>query len=375
MTRACERRRVRPLKETPKRMDDILLDRNENHYGPSPRCLSVIRQASTELIACYTRDFKHGYYSELSQHLCQRHGIEEKRIVLGYGCEDLLKQAVHHYLRAGQPCLVPSASWWYYNAIADEVGGVTVEYPIVERLDSYEYDIDALKRIHSERGCKLLLISTPNNPTGNIFPYARIGEVLEHFRDAIVILDEAYLGFADEPQPDLAPFVERYPNLLVLRSFSKLYGLAGARIGYGIAGAGLQSFLRFSARYLGYNRLSERVALAALGDVGYYEDLRRRFARDRRRFYETLGGFEGVRVYRSQANFVLARFPESVLSPLKAGLEQRGLVIKFFSEPAFKTCARITLGTEPQNTRLLDAFRELLPRWLGSEQLDAPAAQ
>ena len=356
-------------------MDDILLDRNENHYGPSPRCLTVVRQATTELLACYTRDFKHGYYSELSETLSRRHGIDEKRIVLGYGCEDLLKQAVHHYLGAGEPCLVPSASWWYYNAIAGEVGGVTLEYPIVERLDGYEYDIDALKRIHSERRAKLVLISTPNNPTGNIFPYARLGEVLEHFRDAIVILDEAYLGFADDPQPDLAPFVDRYPNLLVLRSFSKLYGLAGIRIGYGIAGTGLRSFLEFSARYLGYNRVSERVALAALADTAYYEDLRRRFARDRRRFYETLGRFEGVRAYRSQANFVLARFPERVISPLKSGLEQRGLVIKFFNEPAFKSCARITLGTEAQNNRLLEAFRELLPRWLGSDSVDAPAAQ
>ena len=197
-------------------MQEIRLDRNENHYGPAPECYAIARSITPDLLSEYTRDFKRGYYSELSRVLCERHGVDERRIVLGYGAEDLLKQAVHHYLRAGEPCLVPSASWWYYNAIADEVGGVTLEYPIVEGVDSFDYDLDQLKRIHTERRAKLLLISSPNNPTGNLFPRERLAEILEHFRDAVVIYDEAYLGFADEPQEDIAAFANVHPNLLIL---------------------------------------------------------------------------------------------------------------------------------------------------------------
>ena len=236
-------------------MQPIHLDRNENLYGPAPGCLAVLQELGRELLCEYPRDFKRGVYSELSRVLAERHGLVEKQIILGYGAEDILKQAVHHYLKAGEPCLVPSASWWYYNAIADEVGGRTLEYPIVERGDTYEYDIDALERIHSEHRVKLVLISSPNNPTGNPFPRQRLAHVLDHFRDAVVIYDEAYLGFSDDPPEDVARLVNNHPNLLILRSFSKLYGLAGVRIGYGIAGKGHESFLKFSARYLGYSRI------------------------------------------------------------------------------------------------------------------------
>jgi len=348
-------------------MQPIHLDRNENLYGPAPGCFAVLQELGRELLCEYPRDFKRGVYSELSRVLAERLGLEEKQIILGYGAEDILKQAVHHYLKAGEPCLVPSASWWYYNAIADEVGGRTLEYPIVERGDTYEYDIDALERIHSEHRVKLLLISSPNNPTGNPFPRGLLPHVLDHFRDAVVIYDEAYLGFSDDPPEDVARLVNSHPNLLVLRSFSKLYGLAGVRIGYGIAGRGHQSFLKFSARYLGYSRISERLALAALDDEAYYDDLRQRFARDRKRFSDVLGRFEGVRVYRSQANFVLVRFPERIVAELKSALDQRGLIIKFFNEPQFRACARITLGTEVQNTKLLEVMRELLPQLLAAE--------
>lgn len=351
----------------------VLLDRNENRYGPAPGCRAVLGDVSSEVLFNYSRDFQRGHKSELSKRLAQVHGVEEPRIVLGYGCEDLLKQAVHHWLRPGERCFIPSASWWYYRAIADEVDGLTVEYPMVERPTGYDFDVDALLALHARRRARLLLLSTPNNPTGNAFPFERLREVLDGFRDAMVVLDEAYFGLGDAPAPDLAPLLEDCPNLLVLRSFSKLYGLAGARIGYGIAGRGLGSFLQFSARNLGFSRLSERLATAALDDPGYYDGVRRAFARDRQRYYEALRPYSGVRVYDSQANFVLVRFPDGVAAPLREALKARGLVLKFFSgEPAFESCARVTLGTEQENTAVIAALQELLPQMLQPSRPHVP---
>lgn len=341
-------------------MTSILLDRNENRYGPAPQCLAVLREATPDLLFNYTRDFQRGFYSELSRKLAETHGVPEKRIVLGYGCEDLLKQAIHHWLRPGDRCLIPSASWWYYRSIADEVGGVTVEYPILEQPTTYSYDVEALLRIQRDDPVRVLLISSPNNPTGNRFPRQRLDELLEGFRDAIVVYDEAYWGFCEEQPEDLTVLTQTHPNLLVLRTFSKLYALAGARIGYGVAGPGLDSFLKFSARNLGYNRLSERLALAALSNPGYYENIRRGMAADRRTILATLRSFPGIRAYDSDANFVLARFPESAVATLKAELDRRGLIIKFFTEPAFVNCARITLGTANENASLVAAFRDIL---------------
>src|SRR5829696_357676 len=125
-------------------MKQSLLDRNENRYGPARGCLEVLRTVAAQELHDYPRDFQRGHYSALSQRLSELHGVDEKRIVLGYGCEDVLKQAVHHWLRPGERCFVPSASWWYYRSIADEVDGVTVEYPLLERPTLYRFDVDAL---------------------------------------------------------------------------------------------------------------------------------------------------------------------------------------------------------------------------------------
>jgi histidinol-phosphate aminotransferase len=341
-------------------MQAILLDRNENHYGPAPECLAVLREAGPEILFNYTRDFQKGYYSELSRRLAEMHDVPERRVVLGYGCEDLLKQAVHHWLRPGDRCLIPSASWWYYRSIAEEVDGVTVQYPIVEGPTTYDYDIDALLRIQRDTSARILLISSPNNPTGNRFPARRLPEILEEFPDAIVVYDEAYWGFAEERSEDVVLMTHDHPKLLVLRTFSKLYGLAGARIGYGIAGAGLETFLKFSARNLGYNRLSEQLALAALSNPAYYERIRRSTIADRRMILDTLRRLPGVQPFESDANFVLVRFGSTTVARWKTELDRRGLTVKFFSEPDFVDCARITLGTPEENARLVAAFHEIV---------------
>lgn len=341
-------------------MTPILLDRNENRYGPAPECLAALREVAPELLFNYTRDFQKGFYSELSQRLAGMHGVPEKRLVLGYGCEDLLKQAIHHWVRPGERCLIPSASWWYYRSIADEVGGVTVEYPLVETPTAYVYDIEALARIQRETRARVVLIASPSNPTGNSFPHGRLEEVLEIFREGVVVYDEAYYGFSERSGEDAAALARRHSNLLVLRTFSKLYALAGARIGYGVAGNGLEGFLKFSSRNLGYSRLSERLALAALSNPGYYARIRDSMVADRRRIIEALRSFPGVRAYDSDANFVLARFPSATAATLKAELDRRGLIVKFLTEPAFLHCARITLGTPEETSALIEAFQEVL---------------
>jgi histidinol-phosphate aminotransferase len=352
----------------------ILLDRNENRYGAAPGCLAVLRAANAELLFNYTRDFQKGYYSVLSKRLAEMHGVDEKRVVLGYGCEDLLKQTVHHFVRPGERCLIPSASWWYYRAIAAEVDGVTLEYPMVETPERYEYDLDGLFRLQERSRARLLLLSTPNNPTGNAFPLARLPEVLERFCDATVVVDQAYFGFSAEPELDVARLTLDHPNLLLLRSFSKLFGLAGARIGYAVTSAGHAAFRQYSGRNLGFSRVIEALALAALDDRAYYELLRGRIGSDRARILAALRAYPGVRAYDSETNFVLARFPAAVIAPLQAGLLAQGLVLKFFDEPAFASCARITIGTQAETDALLATLSALLDQLVARPISSAPRA-
>lgn len=339
----------------------ILFDRNENRFGPAPGCLQVLRDADPELLFNYTRAFQQGSYSDLSARLAQLHGVSERRIILGYGCEDILKEAVHHFLKPGRAILIPSASWWYYNAIAAEVGGATVHYPLVEREDHYEFDIETLIALKEAHDPGLVFIASPNNPTGNVIGREDLRRVLEAYVDTPVVLDQAYFGLGVDERDEAASLTDEFPNLLVLRTFSKLYALAGVRIGYAVTGPALDSFTRFCSRNLGYNRISERVALAALDDKAYYRDIARRMEADRQAFYTLFRSYPGCQVFESAANFVLVKFPAGVVPVLKEGLDRQGLVVKFFTEPAFIGYARISLGTDQENARLRKAISQLWP--------------
>ena len=339
----------------------ILFDRNENRYGPSPACLEVLRHVDAELLFNYTRAFQRGQYSDLSVRLGEIHGVEEKRIILGYGCEDILKGAVHYFLKKDRTILIPAASWWYYKSIADEVGGVTVQFPLVQTPTRYEFDVDALLRMGKEHDPGMILIASPNNPTGNTLKLGDLLRILDAYHDRPVVLDQAYFGLTPDQADEFGALTDQFPNLLILRTFSKLYALAGVRMGYGIIGEGLDGFQKFCARNLGYNRLSERLALAALDSPEYYEDIARRMANDRDKFYELFRSFEGCVAFESDANFILVKFPHHVIPVLKEALAAQGLIVKFFTEPAFLGYARISLGTEGENALLMDAIGKAWP--------------
>ena len=338
----------------------VYFDRNENRYGPAPACMQVLRQADNDVLCNYSRAFQHGYYSELSARLADRHGLDEKRIILGYGCEDILKEAVHHFLPAGHTVLIPSASWWYYHSVAAEVGGVTVEYPLRPAKDRYEYDVEALIRLRETAKPSLVLLASPNNPTGNSLSRADLRRLLEAYRGVPFVLDQAYYGFVPSGPDDYSALVAEFDNLLILRTFSKLYALAGARIGYAMCGSGMADFKRFCARNLGYNRVSERLALAALDSQEYYGRVAAGMSRSRQRLYELFRSFPGCEIYESEANFVLVKMPTEMAAHLERELVARGLIVKFLKEPGFLDHARISLGNDAETDHLIETIRSLV---------------
>lgn len=337
---------------------DLYLDRNENLYGPAPACFDVLHSIGVEELSVYPRDFVRGVKSRLSERLAKELGIPEPQILLSEGSEDMLKQAVHCYLGPGERILCPAQSWWYYQKVASEVGGETITYALGQRGDSYVYDVDKMLSLYEEKSPRVVLIASPNNPTGNSFRDDDLKKLTEAFRESIVVLDEAYWGFADSSNEHIADLVEKYRNIVVLRTFSKYFALAGARIAYAAVGSSLSRLTRFSSRYLGYNRISEALALAALDSPQYYEDVRRQMCEDRKELTRFFSGMNGWTCYQSDANFVLVKIPPDIKVPLQKFLEARNIHIKFFSEPEFASRVRITLGTKDQNRLLLSALTE-----------------
>lgn len=339
-------------------MENFYLDRNENNYGPSPACLEVARNASPDLFYQYSTDYKQGMKSILSGRLSKEFNIPEKRVLLGYGAEDLLKQVVQCHLTEGKKLMIPSHSWWYYNEIANEVNGINVEYPLIEGKDSYYYDIEKLLKIYNSEKPDIVFISSPNNPTGNSIASDNLIKVLDNLSESVVVLDEAYWFSNNNEQA--AKLVNSYPNLIIIRTFSKLYALAGIRIGYALVGENLTLLTRMSNRYLGYNRISQRIAIAALDSVDYYNDLSSKMSSDRELFYNELNKLPGFNVYRSDANFVLVKIPKEIMAPLNAFLKERGIIIKFMNEELLNSHLRISLGTQEQNRKAIKYIKEFM---------------
>jgi histidinol-phosphate aminotransferase len=333
----------------------IYLDRNENNYGPAPACSEILKSADRSLLSWYDRSFTRGSRGILSERLAHDFGVSEDRVLLGYGAEHLLKQTVQCYLGQGKKLMVPGASWWYYRRIASEVDGLTVEFPMPEREDRFVYDLHVLREVYAREQPALVFISSPNNPTGNSMGAPDLESILTDFRKSVVVLDEAYVQGTETGY--VRALIDANPNLLVVRTMSKYYALAGLRIGFGLMGTGLGALAKFCNRYLGYNRLSEEVAIAALDSTGYYSEIARKVNEDKDRYYAALGTIPGFRVYRSDANFVLAAISPAHRTGLKAHLEHRGLIIKFMDEPLLNSHVRITVGTQEENLALIEAIQ------------------
>jgi histidinol-phosphate aminotransferase len=347
--------------------DLIFLDRNENLYGPAPACYEALQKSNGDTLNIYSRDFSRGIKSALSERLALDFGTEEKKILLGYGSEDILKQVVQCYITKGEKILIPSYSWWYYKKIADDVEGISIQYPIVEGMDSFSYDVEGLIKIYNEQKPKLVLISSPNNPTGNRLEIEQLNFVLENMKDTIVVLDEAYLLFDVAFRTDPVGLVNRYPNLIILRTFSKYYALAGIRTGFAFLGDNHDKISILGARYLGFNRLSEKIAIAALDSPDYYNSIGLKMAADMEMLYNELNQWPGFTAYRSYANFILVKIPVEIKDTLKEYLTERKMIVKFMNEEGLDRHIRITLGTHLQNCLLLEMIRTFMCKKLNHE--------
>lgn len=336
-------------------MNKIFLDRNENNYGPAPACLEVAENPPTELFYQYSTDYRHGFKSALSEKLSEIFHLPEKQVLLGYGAEDLLKQVIQSHLAKGEKLLIPNYSWWYYKEIANEVNGISIEYPLIEGEDTFYYDIEKLLLIYESEKPDITFISSPNNPTGNSISKEDLLFVLDKLSDTTVVLDQAYWLSSDNSFA--AELVNKYDNLIIIQTFSKLYALAGIRIGFALVGKKHELLTKLSNRYLGYNRISEKIALAAIDSTDYYNEVSEKISQDRKLYFEELNKLPGFNVYKSDANFVLVKIPKEIKTSLNDFLKERGIIIKFMNEELLNSHLRITIGTQEENRIVIDEIK------------------
>lgn len=340
------------------------LDRNESQYGPTPKVYEYLKDVKINDLSWYSRDFARGVKSKLSERIANDFGFKETQIILSYGSEDILKQIIHRYLSRGEKVLIPKEAWWYYKKVAYEVGGFNVEYPMTkgvqDGVNTFMYDVDKMIRIYERERPRIVVIASPNNPTGNMISREDLGKFLDVCRGAIVMIDEAYWGFGSTDNSYIKPYIDEFPNLIICRTFSKYFALAGARVGFSFAGNNLEELKGYTTRYLGYNLISENLALIALDDMEYYEKVTALMQEDKEYFYSEFASIPGFTPYKSFSNFMLVDMPKDIRKGLDKYLKERNMLIKFLDEEAFKTETRITLGTREQNYYLIECIREFL---------------
>lgn len=338
------------------------LDRNEFNFKPSQKVIEAVKNFDPELLCFYTRIYDEGKKSIVSVYLSGLYGIPEKQVLLGYGGEDILKNAVHYYLMKGdnKTILIPEFSWWYYNRIAGECGGNFEMYPLHELEDTFAYNIDEVIEYTNRVHPRMLLLASPNNPTGNCLTPDEVTRIMENIpTDTMVLIDEAYASFITSDIDYIAPLVNKHDNLIISRTLSKFYGLPGLRMGFGFMGKGHDEFLSYANKYLGYNRFSEMVALAALQSESHYRDVANQMEWDRQLFKKELGNLPGFKVYKSVANFILIKYPTQIKEALQKAMVAQNYKIKFMSDKGLEDCLRITLGRPEQIKVVVETIKSV----------------
>lgn len=326
---------------------------NENALGPSPKALVAARAACGEMHL-----YPDGAAFSLKKAISERYGVPSQEIFVGNGSNELIELLVRTFVIEGEEVLTSQGTFIAYKLAAQAHGRTLVEVPMRDR----HYDLEALRQRLTPR-TKVVFLANPDNPTGTFF----LQDALEGFlravrRDTLVVLDQAYLEYVDAPGfPDGLKIRRYHPNLVVLRTFSKIYGLAGLRLGYGFAGAKIVEYLDRVRAPFNTNLVSQAAGVAALTDEEHVERSRTLVLTERpvlQRGLESLG----AKVWPSQGNFLLADFPGRSGKQLFEALLREGVVVRPVAGYGFPESQRITVGLPEQNRKCLDALKKVLAK-------------
>jgi histidinol-phosphate aminotransferase len=285
---------------------------------------------------------------ELKAELSKFWNVKSENIICGVGSDQLIEYICKVFLEPGDIVIAPDPSFSMYGLTAVMNRGVLVNVPLYK---DYNYDAEAIIECCKKNNPKLLILCTPNNPTGKSISVSDTEKILNEVK-CPVILDEAYAEFS---KATMIPYIEKYPNMIVLRTFSKAYSLAGMRIGYGIASKEMIDIVEVVRAPYNLNTMSQKIAIEILRNREIYKQRIEYLEAERDWLQKELGEFDYISIYPSDANFIYINTKINIAQELK----NRGILIR-----AFKPCnkvyySRISVGSRQQNEELIKALKEI----------------
>ena len=324
--------------EQPQDSGFIKLNTNENPYPPSPRVLSALRKAANRSLRLYPEPLS----DSLRSLAAGRYGLRAENILAGNGSDELLSIVVRCFVGTGDRVVYPVPTYTLYDTLVaiQEGEKIGVDYPA---------DFSLPEALRSQEAA-LTFLCNPNSPSGTLVPLKEI-ESLARSVSGLLVVDEAYIDFAAGEEVSSMPLIQSLPNIVVLRSFSKSFSLAGMRVGLAFAAEEIIADMTKVKDSYNLNRLSLVAGVAALEDLPWMARNVSRIQRSRKKLTSGLKKM-GFQVYPSHANFVMARRAGQNLRGLYEELKRRKILVRYFDLPGLQDSLRITVGT-PQEVHAL----------------------
>ena len=332
--------------EQPKDVQYIKLNTNESPFPPSKGVLDAALCEAGKL-----QLYSDPESSALHTAIAQLYGVDKACVLATNGSDEILNFAFMAFCDSTHPIVFPDITYGFYPVFA-EINHIP--YEKIPLKDDFSIDVNDYIGIN-----KNIVIANPNAPTGMYMELSDIEKIVKSNPDNVVIIDEAYIDFGGE---SAIPLTKKYDNLIVTRTFSKSYSMAGGRLGFGVANPELigdMNTIKYSTNPYNVNRMTQAAGCAAIADNGYYMDNCKKIIENREYTVEALLGL-GFEVLPSCANFVFAKSEKIDGEKLYLELKARGILVRHFTAERIKDFNRITIGTREQMECLIDTVGKIL---------------
>lgn len=326
----------------------LKLNANENPYPPSPKVL----EALADFDATQLRYYSQVGQPVLRQALAEHHGVSPDQIIVGNGSDEILSFSFLSFFCSEQPVLFPDLTYGFYKVLASLYNIPYQEVPLAE-----DFTVNTADYLVPNGG---IVLANPNAPTGYYKPIDEIERIVAANPDVVVVVDEAYIDFS---QTSALSLLDKYPNVFVIRTFSKSASLAGLRVGYGIGRPeliGVMNAVKDSVNPYNLDSIAEYLAIAAIKDWAYYETTIEQIGETREWFTQALTAL-GFEVLKSETSFVLVKPKGIAAANLEAALAEEGIYIRYYPNVTrIKDYVRIAIGTQADMERVISAIKALL---------------
>jgi histidinol-phosphate aminotransferase len=345
----------KPIEEVKRELglDNVLkLSSNENLFGTSPMALQAMLQEVKDNANFYPE----GLCPMLAARLAEVYDLDPGQFFVNNGVDGVLSMIATAFIDCGDDVVTSQYSFNAYQIVTTRMGGNIIQVP---QTPDRRFDVDGILAALTPK-TKIVFLCNPNNPTGTITTHAEFVRLIEAIpENTLLVSDEAYYDFADDPDyPRTIPFLKDHPNLIITRTFSKVMGLAGLRVGYAMASKEMVNLLRKVCDPFPVNRIAQAGALAGLDDHEYLRCSIGFVKEGRDQLFDGLVKL-GLKPTRSQANFIFIDFGVPV-APIYEAMLRQGVIVRPLGPQGLPNCMRITVGMPDQNKRALDALAHAL---------------